>query len=420
MFGAWLRAPSPDKRGFDQEGLLLEEGTVESYLQLPSDVRYDKEDILVGLAKNLAIVALGKMSYRVEEVHGKLVINSEGCSGSLCLFWSASVDVSLLLYSRYHIDVQVEFQCGVLWHFTGFYGHLEASQRHHAWTLLRRLKGMTDLPWVCAGGFNKILDVFEKLGRQPKHYVLLENFRSALDDCELQDMGFSELTFTWCNKRNESKKAFMDKKFTRDEIRVAVFNMFPTKALGPDGLSTLFYQKFWPIVGDRVTQMCLGVLNEGHNLDGVDDTLIMLIPKMIACCLRGPASGQDYGSIKKVLDTYTTASGQLVNFRKSALCVRSKGLVDDLHSLCACFWQDSDEEQKNASVKVSTLNLPTGKWNEALIHQSFLAEDVSLILRIPCSSALCPDSLMWHSDKLGSFSVTILVANFFSGLVLLV
>ncbi|KAK2651236.1 hypothetical protein Ddye_018725 [Dipteronia dyeriana] len=44
--------------------------------------------------------------------------------------------------------------------------------------------------------------------------------------------------------------AFLDQPFTADEIRRAVFDMGPNKALGPDGFLALFYQKYqghsWP------------------------------------------------------------------------------------------------------------------------------------------------------------------------------
>ncbi|KAK2661548.1 hypothetical protein Ddye_000122 [Dipteronia dyeriana] len=38
---------------------------------------------------------------------GKLVVNYDGRSGCLCLLWSMSVEVSLLSYSNFHIDVHV-------------------------------------------------------------------------------------------------------------------------------------------------------------------------------------------------------------------------------------------------------------------------------------------------------------------------
>ncbi|KAK3231578.1 hypothetical protein Dsin_003459 [Dipteronia sinensis] len=74
---------------------------------------------------------------------------------------------------------------------TGFYRHSDSSQRHHGWTLFRRLSRLSELPWVFTDDFNDILDDSEKLGgsQRPRH--LMENFRAALDDCDLQDIGWT-------------------------------------------------------------------------------------------------------------------------------------------------------------------------------------------------------------------------------------
>ena len=80
---------------------------------------------------------------------GELVVNSSGNSGGLCLFWSDCVQVKLLSYSLAHIDVSLSFSSDQWWRLTGFYGNPDANQRLHSWTLLRRLAGLSQLPWVC-------------------------------------------------------------------------------------------------------------------------------------------------------------------------------------------------------------------------------------------------------------------------------
>ena len=39
--------------------------------------------------------------------------------------------------------------------------------------------------------------------------------------------------------------------------------MAPVSALGPDGMSPIFYKSFWHIVGEDVTKATLAILTEG-------------------------------------------------------------------------------------------------------------------------------------------------------------
>ena len=67
--------------------------------------------------------------------------------------------------------------------------------------------------------------------------------------------------------------------YTGDEVRRALFQMHPSKALGPDGMSSFFFQKFWSIVGHDVTSAILSALNSGHFLHKMNYTHIALVPK---------------------------------------------------------------------------------------------------------------------------------------------
>lgn len=68
---------------------------------------------------------------------------------------------------------------------------------------------------------------------------------------------------------------------TGDEVRRALFQMHPPKSPGPNGMSPLFYQKFWRIVGSDV----VGVVHEsffesGRVLKKLCYTHVVLIPKI--------------------------------------------------------------------------------------------------------------------------------------------
>ena len=66
---------------------------------------------------------------------------------------------------------------------------------------------------------------------------------------------------------------------TEREVKLALFAMHPEKAPGPDGMTALFYQKFWDIVKDDLTLMVNKFLFEGTMAKGLNDTNICLIPK---------------------------------------------------------------------------------------------------------------------------------------------
>ena len=67
--------------------------------------------------------------------------------------------------------------------------------------------------------------------------------------------------------------------FTKEEVVVALKQMHPTKSPGPNGISTLFFQKYWSIVGTNVSNLVLNVLNHGMSISEINRTNIALVPK---------------------------------------------------------------------------------------------------------------------------------------------
>ena len=68
--------------------------------------------------------------------------------------------------------------------------------------------------------------------------------------------------------------------FTRSEVEAALKQMHPTKAPGPDGMSAIFFQKYWDVVENDITCMVLNVLNMNMSVSNINRTSITLVPKI--------------------------------------------------------------------------------------------------------------------------------------------
>ena len=69
------------------------------------------------------------------------------------------------------------------------------------------------------------------------------------------------------------------KQFTKEEVETALKQMHPTKAPGPDGMSAIFFQKYWDVIGTDGTSMVLNVLNCNMSITEINKTNITLVLK---------------------------------------------------------------------------------------------------------------------------------------------
>lgn len=130
--------------------------------------------------------------------------------------------------------------------------------------------------------------------------------------------------------------------FTAEEVRDALFQMHPGEAPGPDGMSALFYQNIWEVVGENVVTTVLRYLNNEENLSEINHTYIILIPKNKIC--EVPA---DYRSISLCNMVYKVVAKVLANRLKKFLpCVIHEShsgfvpgrlITDNTLVACECF-----------------------------------------------------------------------------------
>ncbi|WJX71807.1 hypothetical protein P8452_55760 [Trifolium repens] len=112
------------------------------------------------------------------------------------------------------------------------------------------------------------------------------------------------------NEDNQS----LTEDFTVDEFKDALFSMHFDKAPGPDGLNPAFYKRFWDLCGTEIFQTCTQWLKRGRFPENLNDTNIVLIPKV-----ENPTSMKDLRPISLCNVLYKIISKVLANRLKPLL-----------------------------------------------------------------------------------------------------
>ncbi|CAM8880508.1 unnamed protein product [Rhodiola kirilowii] len=177
-----------------------------------SAVRALKEVISSSCPLVVGIIETKCGSRRCEDVRIQLgfdcyfVVPACGRSGGLALFWNNITDVDVVSYSGFHIDFRLSHKGFV--HITLFYGNHKASLRYKSWDLMRKLRRLIRSPWCLLGDLNEICGFSESTSSNLSRRANMEQFRQALLDCGLMDLGYKGSKFTYSNKR-----------LGRDEVR---------------------------------------------------------------------------------------------------------------------------------------------------------------------------------------------------------
>ncbi|XP_027152078.1 uncharacterized protein LOC113752144 [Coffea eugenioides] len=99
-----------------------------------------------------------------------------------------------------------------------------------------------------------------------------------------------------------------------EEIHEALFSMNSEKAPGQDGMTPLFFQRFWSTIKCDVIPAIKAFFSSGYMLKSVNHTVISLVPKMLH-----PTSLKNYRPISLCSVLYKIISKILANRLKSVL-----------------------------------------------------------------------------------------------------
>ncbi|KAF8412704.1 hypothetical protein HHK36_000672 [Tetracentron sinense] len=156
--------------------------------------------------------------------HHALVIPSLGKSRGLTLMWKDTVELIIQNYSQTHIDALIILGQNSEWRLTGFYGNPDSSKRKESWALLKMLGHLCMKPWICMSDLNEILSSNEKQGGKCRNQQKMMEFREAVVACQLVDMGYKRVDFTWNNMRKD--EANIQERLDRAMVSTSLLDWF--------------------------------------------------------------------------------------------------------------------------------------------------------------------------------------------------
>lgn len=160
---------------------------------------------------------------------GMLMVEAQGRSGGLALFWKENDQVKLLSLSQNHIDVEITIRGMLTWRLTGFYGEPNQNQRRRTWDLLRHLARDSNLPWVTMGDMNNIVSQLDKRGGTAYPQKLIDGFNAVLEETGLQDMELYGHQFTW--ERGRNTENWLEIRLDRALVTNGWYGLFPLAKL---------------------------------------------------------------------------------------------------------------------------------------------------------------------------------------------
>ena len=178
------------------------------------------------------------------------------------------------------------------------------SKYFHSWATQQRCKNTIQKLWSSSGQWRSsnaevaeiLIDYFQEL------YTLANQ-----TPCDAATVSIEKIISSDLNNQ-------LEREFTVWEVQKAIKEMAPLKAPSSDGMRPLFYQHYWDIIGNDVTQSVLHFLNSACLPENLNHTFITLIPKK-----NSPEYASDFRPISLCNVLYKIFSKVLANKIKKIL-----------------------------------------------------------------------------------------------------
>ncbi|OMO60224.1 reverse transcriptase [Corchorus capsularis] len=198
--------------GIEQNADEMQEATRETYNN--QRLTGERTGVKAGCPKTASHKPMNLISWnvRVEKVrrltrswgfHHSVGSSSVGLSGGNLLLWNDSVKVTIMSFNKNVFLLYVDLGKTKSW-VTCIYGCPELKSRKKVWNQLIQIR--SNIPnneeWIVVGDFNQVLYQSDKLSKTSTSLQGSEDFQQCLDYCNLSEVNFRGLHYTWSNRRD--------------------------------------------------------------------------------------------------------------------------------------------------------------------------------------------------------------------------
>lgn len=118
------------------------------------------------------------------------------CSNKIWLMWTNDIHITILQDKEQHVHVKVDHNSCPSFYLFLVYAKCTKVLRRELWADLRTMASNIHDPWGVIGDFNVISTREEKIGGRPHRIEENMDFIDCVNDCGLQDAGFTGLKVT--------------------------------------------------------------------------------------------------------------------------------------------------------------------------------------------------------------------------------